>query len=83
MGVYQAAAERGLRIPQDLSVVGFDDQQEIAPALWPALTTVALPHYEMGVWAVEALLGVNDGGEARMPCPLVRRESVGAPGTGA
>jgi LacI family transcriptional regulator len=82
MGAYQAAAERGLRIPQDLSVVGFDDQQEIAPALWPGLTTVALPHYEMGVWAVEALLGVNDGGEARMPCPLVRRESVGAPAPG-
>jgi LacI family transcriptional regulator len=79
MGVYQAAAERGLRIPQDLSVVGFDDQQEIAPALWPALTTVALPHYEMGAWAVEALLGVNEGGETRMRCPLVRRESVGAP----
>jgi LacI family transcriptional regulator len=82
MGAYQSAAERGLRIPQDLSVVGFDDQQEIAPALRPALTTVALPHYEMGVWAVEALLGVNDGGEARMPCALVRRESVGAPASG-
>ena len=79
MGVYQAAAARGLRIPQDLSVVGFDDQQEIAAALWPGLTTVALPHYEMGVWAVEALLGLKDGGETRMPCPLIRRESVGAP----
>jgi LacI family transcriptional regulator, galactose operon repressor len=79
MGLYQAAAERGLRIPQDLSVVGFDDQQLIAPALSPALTTVALPHYEMGVWAVEALLGRSDGGETRMPCPLIRRQSVGAP----
>jgi LacI family transcriptional regulator len=80
MGVYQVAAARGLRIPHDLSVVGFDDQQEIAAALWPGLTTVALPHYEMGVWAVEVLLGLKDGGETRMPCPLIRRESVGAPG---
>ena len=81
MGVYQTAAERDLRIPQDLSVVGFDDQAEIASALWPALTTVALPHYEMGVWAVEALLGLNAGGETRKPCPLIRRQSVGAPGS--
>jgi LacI family transcriptional regulator len=80
MGVYQVAAARGLRIPQDLSVVGFDDQQEIAAALWPGLTTVALPHYEMGVWAVEVLLGLKGGGETRMPCPLIRRESVDAPG---
>jgi LacI family transcriptional regulator len=81
MGVYQTAVERGLRIPEDLSVVGFDDQAEIASALWPALTTVALPHYEMGAWAVEALLGLNAGGETRMPCPLIRRKSVGAPGS--
>ena len=83
MGGYQAAAERGLRIPQDLSFVGFDDQDEIASALWPGLTTVALPHYEMGVWAVEVLLGLREEAamETRMPCPLIQRQSVGTPGS--
>ena len=40
----------GLRIPDDLSVVGFDDQ-ELIDRSRPGLTTVALPHYEMGEWA--------------------------------
>jgi LacI family transcriptional regulator len=80
MGAYQAAAARGLRIPEDLSVVGFDDQREVADALWPGLTTVALPHHAMGAWAVEALIGGTEGAlEERMPCPLIRRQSVGPP----
>jgi LacI family transcriptional regulator len=81
MGAYQVAAARGLRIPEDLSVVGFDDQREVADALWPGLTTVALPHHAMGVWAVEALMGDEKAGaaEERMPCPLIRRQSVGPP----
>jgi LacI family transcriptional regulator, galactose operon repressor len=87
MGAYQAAAERGLRVPEDLSVVGFDDQELIASALSPGLTTVALPHYEMGAWAVKMLLTViqdtaagNDQPlQMLMPCPLVRRDSVGPP----
>ena len=48
MGVYQAANALGLAIPDDLSVVGFDNQELISDSLWPGLTTVALPHYEMG-----------------------------------
>jgi len=86
MGAYRAAAERGLRIPDDLSVVGFDDQDLIAPALSPGLTTAALPHHAMGEWAVTALLermnssepAAAEGGHL-MPCPLVRRGSVGPP----
>ena len=42
--------------PTDLSVVGFDNQELIADGLRPGLTTVALPHYEMGAWAVETLI---------------------------
>jgi LacI family transcriptional regulator len=86
MGVYQLAHARGRRVPKDLSVVGFDDQADIADALWPGLTTVALPHYDMGAWAVHALLEPpRPGGvtatavEMRMPCPLIRRESVAGP----
>jgi LacI family transcriptional regulator len=85
MGAYHAAAELGLRIPQDLSVVGFDNQELIADGLRPGLTTVALPHYEMGAWAVEALIARIEGkaGErpqhAKLSCPLVVRNSVDQP----
>lgn len=84
MGAYAAARHHGLEIPTDLSVVGYDDQQLIATELDPPLTTVALPHYAMGRWATEVLLGVRDrptedDGVVLMPCPLIRRESVGPP----
>jgi LacI family transcriptional regulator len=83
MGTYRAARHRGLQIPRDLSVVGYDDQQYIAEALDPPLTTVALPHYEMGQWAMEVMLGLREpptgDGVALMPCPLVRRDSVSPP----
>lgn len=86
MGAYRAAAELGLRIPTDVSIVGFDNQEIVAEGLYPSLTTVALPHYEMGQWAMKhliAMLGDGDGDgdvpraeNAVLPCPLIRRESV-------
>jgi LacI family transcriptional regulator len=82
---YQAAGDLGLRIPEDLSVVGFDDQRFIADALRPALTTVRLPHYEMGAWAANRVINRMQE-EALSPlvvekisCPLVVRASVGPP----
>jgi len=87
MGAYRAAAELGLDIPRDLSIVGFDNQELIAANLFPGLTTVALPHYEMGEWAVETLVHLLSGegeqppadGPTRLHCPLVTRGSVAAP----
>ncbi len=88
MGAYRAAAELGMLIPRDLSIVGFDNQELIAANLYPALTTVALPHYEMGAWAVETLVRIMNGHEedrlltdrpTLMACPLVVRDSVAAP----
>jgi LacI family transcriptional regulator len=87
MGAYRAAAERGLAIPADLSVIGFDNQELICDGVFPALTTVALPHYEMGARAVELLLALTtaEGGPPRpathekLPCPLVVRASVTSP----
>jgi len=88
MGAYRAAAELGLSIPHDLSVVGFDDQELIAANLYPGLTTVALPHYEMGAWATEHLIDAIEGKDdlslmalhpTILGCPLVTRDSVAAP----
>lgn len=84
MGAYQAASALGLRIPQDLSIVGMDNLELIADALWPGLTTVALPHYEMGRWAVTRLLDDIEGPESaavqgKLACPLIERGSVGPP----
>ncbi|WP_375401378.1 LacI family DNA-binding transcriptional regulator [uncultured Amnibacterium sp.] len=84
MGVYQGAAERGLRIPEDVSIVGVDNLEIIADQLRPGLTTMALPHYEMGRWAVqEAARRVDEGSSpaqhVQLPCPMVVRESVTGP----
>jgi LacI family transcriptional regulator len=85
MGAYQAAAEAGVRIPQDLSVVGFDNM-EFAAGLFPGLTTVALPHYEMGAWGVQQLLALMESPtkrakQVRLSGQLVRRRSVAPPPT--
>lgn len=77
MGVYQAAREAGLRIPDDLSVVGFDDQLLIAAELVPGLTTMRLPHYEMGRWAINALLDPSvTPPQQELRCDRVDRGSV-------
>jgi len=87
MGAYQAAQLAGLRIPDDLSIVSIDNFELVTDALLPGLTSIALPHYEMGRWAIERLAielaSDGDGGAApqqiRMHCPLVSRQSVGPP----
>lgn len=85
MGVYDALKERGLRVPEDISVVGFDDQELIAPHLRPALTSIRVPYFEMGSWAVDHLVGsgqqTNDSEKqvVRLECPLVVRASVSKP----
>jgi LacI family transcriptional regulator len=80
MGVYAAATEFGLVIPRELAVIGFDNQEVIAAHLRPPLSSIALPHYEMGWWGVNALLsgrapGPSDG-QHRIACPYVERSSV-------
>ena len=88
MGAYRAAAELGIKIPEELSIIGFDNQELIADNLFPGLTTIALPHYEMGIWAVEKFLQKSDEVKAgdqqenypvRLDCPLVVRKSVAPP----
>jgi len=79
MGLYDALRERGLRVPHDMSVIGFDNQEVIAGHLRPPLSTVALPHYELGVAGVRVLLGAEElapGSPLEVPSPPVARESV-------
>lgn len=84
VGIYRAAHRLGINIPQDLSIVGFDDQQFVASEWSPRMTTMALPHYEMGQQATQALLTsitTRTAPEAvitLLPCALVERDSVAA-----
>ncbi len=79
LGVYEAAAAQGLRIPDDLSVVSFDDM-EFAQHLNPPLTTVRLSYYDLGHAAAATLFRVLDGDEVptvqQLPVELVLRKST-------
>jgi LacI family transcriptional regulator len=84
LGAIEALKQLGLRVPEDVSVLGYDDQ-EIARHTHPALSTVVLPNYELGRWAVETLLQEEHNRAAGAPVrrrtvkldgPLVERASV-------
>ncbi|MFC3550551.1 LacI family DNA-binding transcriptional regulator [Lysobacter cavernae] len=66
-GVYKAAMRRGLAIPGDLSVVGYDDSP-VAAQLWPALTTIHSPTRDIGRQAAQILLA-----DEAAPAPLAPR----------
>ncbi len=81
LGCYEALKELGKKIPDDIAVIGYDDR-EISQFTRPPLTTVLLPHFEMGTRAAELL--INRAGQAKgrqaqikVECPLVERNSVG------
>jgi LacI family transcriptional regulator len=79
-GVLLAAHELGIPVPQRLSVAGFDDTY-IARIVWPRLTTVHQPSYDLAFSATDLLLLSlkNDDAPktARLPHQLIRRESTG------
>jgi len=76
------AAERGLAVPEDLSIIGFDDIPAAAQST-PALSTVRQPLHEMGSHAVRLLLSLLDGEEAtapqQLPAVLVPRDTTAPP----
>lgn len=83
LGVLDVAAELGLRVPQDLSVVGFDDIPHAARTT-PPLTTVRQPIQAMGAAAVSLLLDLIEGrapvrDHVRLPTTLVVRASTAPP----
>jgi LacI family transcriptional regulator len=83
MGVLFGLRELAMRVPEDVSVVGYDDQEYLADAVHPALTTVSLPHYEMGVEGVQSIFKLIDGGSLPprrwLDGRVVMRDSVTAP----
>ena len=73
---YQYLLSRGLRIPQDVAVLGFDNMVGVAELFYPPLSTVQLPYYDMGRRAVLHLIeGLDDCAVHKVACPLVERDS--------
>lgn len=79
--IQRTVQQVGLRVPQDISIIGIDDQP-FCTYLNPALTTMLMPVIEAGRQAIELLLGRVSGqrtdiARVTLPCPLIERESSG------
>lgn len=74
---YQVLLTKGVTIPQQVAVVGYENMVSIGELFLPPLTTVQLPHYDIGR---EAALHLIKGRESRqvhqLPCPLIERASI-------
>lgn len=79
LGVMRAARERGLSIPEDISIVGFDDTPSSRSA-WPPLTTVRQPLQEFGAAAVDIIVSGETDACRAWDFTLVARGSVSRPG---
>jgi LacI family transcriptional regulator len=83
-GALRALGEAGLSVPGDVSIVSFDDEP-VASWTQPRLTTIALPHYQLGRAAIELLLAAAEQQTpavqqvVAVPMPLRRRDSVAPP----
>lgn len=81
-GVADALRERGIRVPEDVALVGFDNWEVIAEATRPALTTIDMNLRELGREAgrrlIEMIAGTELHGVLRIPATLIVRESCGA-----
>jgi LacI family transcriptional regulator len=74
-GAYQALQEAGLRVPDDMSVASFDDD-EVARYLRPGLTTARIPYEEMGRRALDSVLSPSPEQSTLVEMPLQLRDSV-------
>ncbi len=84
-GALRRAQDRGLSVPGDISITGFDDM-ELASLVQPRLTTVQVPHREMGEGAADALIAISRGdrsGQGRCLATQVRNRETLAPPRGA
>jgi LacI family transcriptional regulator len=75
-GVLAVAHDRGIDVPGALSVAGFDDTT-LARTVWPPLTTIHQPMYDLAWTAAELLLSGGEIAHRRLPHQLIERASVG------
>ena len=78
MGVYRALHARGLRVPEDVSVVGFDNTY-FSRFMNPPLTTVDVPRDELSRFVIAALIGPEQSEVLQLPTKLIPRSSTSAP----
>ena len=83
LGAMDAAKQRGLAVPEDISIIGFDDIT-LAREIVPSLTTVHVPKHMMGIMAVRRLLHITEGKEypykkILLPTKLQIRNSTASP----
>jgi LacI family transcriptional regulator len=84
LGCLDATKELGLRVPEDISITGYDDIQFL-DRMSPALTTVHVPKYEMGALATQKLLDMIAGDDSSVsivrvqPSLVVRNSTAAAP----
>lgn len=82
VGALRRAREMQIAVPQDVSIIGFDDI-ELAQVAFPSLTTVHVPHREMGRRAAQVLVGLVQGApmaaSVRLDAKLMFRDSLGPP----
>jgi LacI family transcriptional regulator len=85
VGALRRAREMGINVPKDVSVIGFDDI-ELAQVAYPSLTTVHVPHREMGRLAAAALVQTLKDGmplqKTRLEATPVMRETLAPPRPG-
>jgi LacI family transcriptional regulator len=81
LGVYQAASELGIAIPEALSVVSFDDSN-LAGWMRPGLTSMKLPYVEMGRLAVDLLFTARPQRRLYVPMTMTQRNSIAPPSCG-
>jgi LacI family transcriptional regulator len=86
-GALRAAQERGVRVPEDLSVIGFDDLP-LAVSATPTLSTIRQPMVEIGRAGVGLIVrqlssGASSGPQLELPTRLIVRESTGPPHRGS
>jgi LacI family transcriptional regulator len=85
LGCIEALKELGMQVPDDVAVIGYDDR-EIAQFTHPPLTTLVLPHFEMGSEAAAYVIEharrpLPRPAQIKVECPLVERKSVSAVGS--
>lgn len=78
-GAMKAIREKGLSIPEDISIIGFNDS-ELSSFTAPTLTTISAPAYDMGQHGANLIYGatnlkINTPLKAKIPCQLIKRES--------